>query len=116
MAATHTDNRAGQHEEVDLMPRAKGNDLAEIFGYRPDDTSEEARKQWKSQRCPFVDMPCVKHSHPQDGEVIVYGTCSVVNRLRDGSKEEVIICPQRLYAEGYKTLRTCMYDATGYER
>ena len=62
-----------------VMPRARGNDLCEIFGYAPDDTSDNARKQWKSQECPFVSGVCIKHSHPQDGKVIVYGTCSVTN-------------------------------------
>lgn len=45
----------------------------------------------------------------------VYGTCSVVNKLRNGRKEELIICPQRLYAEDYKVLKSCMCDAVGYE-
>ena len=94
------------------MPRAPGNDLAEIFGYAPDDTSENARRQWKSQSCPFVGGTCIKHSHPQnDGEVVVYGTCSVKNRLRSGTVEEVIICPHRLYANSYESLRRCLEDA-----
>src|SRR3712207_5367863 len=33
------------------LPRAKGNDFAELFGYAPDDTSPPARRQWKSQNC-----------------------------------------------------------------
>jgi hypothetical protein len=96
------------------MPRAKGNDLCEIFGYAPDDRSNYARKQWKSQDCPFVGNTCVKHSHPQEGgTVVVYGTCSVANKTRTGL-EEVIVCPQRLYAEKYETLRTCAIDAIGH--
>ncbi len=93
------------------MPRAKGNDLCEIFGYAPDDVSANARKQWKSQDCPFVGKTCIKHSHPQDGTVVVYGSCSVVNKLRKGEVEEVIICPQRLYANGYASLKSCVIDA-----
>lgn len=96
------------------MPRAKGNDLCEIFGYTPDDRSNPARKQWKSQDCPFVGNTCVKHSHPQDGgTVVVYGTCSVANKTRNGL-EEVIVCPQRLYAGKYETLRSCAIDAIGH--
>ena len=96
------------------MPRAKGNDLCEIFGYAPDDRSNPGRKQWKSQDCPFVGNTCVKHSHPQDGgTVVVYGTCSVANKTRNGL-EEVIVCPQRLYAEKYDTLRSCAIDAIGH--
>ncbi len=94
------------------MARAKGNDLAEIFGYAPDDTSEVARKQWKSQDCPFVGGQCIKHSHPQNGEVVVYGSCSALNRRTSGV-EEVIICPQRLYADNYGVLRAIIRDATG---
>jgi len=95
------------------MPRAKGNDLCEIYGYAPDDTSETARKQWKSQECPFVGGTCIKHSHPQrDGQVVVYGTCSVLNKTRRG-KEEVVLCPQRLYANNYEPLRNCLADAVG---
>lgn len=98
------------------MPRAQGNDLCEIFGYAPDDTSDVSRKQWKSQECPFVGGCCIKHSHPQqDGKLIVYGTCSVANRTRSNGLEEVIICPQRLYADNYKTLRSCIRDAVGRE-
>lgn len=74
------------------MPRANGNDLAELFGYAPDDNSDAARKQWKSQKCPFTENTCIKHSHPQnDGSVVVYGTCSVLNKARrTGTPEEVI--------------------------
>lgn len=95
------------------MPRAKGNDLCEIFGYAPDDHSDAARKQWKSQDCPFVGSTCVKHSHPEDQKrVVVYGTCSVSNKTKNGL-EEVIVCPQRLYANNYEVLRACVTDFAG---
>lgn len=96
------------------MPRAEGNDLCEIFGYAPDDTSEQARRQWKSQNCPFVGNTCIKHSHPQEGSVVVYGSCSITNRTKNGI-EEIIICPQRLYANGYESLRRVMRDAVQAE-
>jgi hypothetical protein len=94
------------------MPRAKGNDLGEIFGFAPDDVSEAARKQWKSQECPFVGGTCIKHSHPQDGKVVVYGSCSVINKTRAGAEEEIILCAQRLYADSYESLRAVVKDAT----
>ncbi len=95
------------------MARAKGNDLAEIFGYAPDDTSEPARKQWKSRKCPFVGNTCIKHSHPRGGGVVeVYGTCSVHNKTRN-IDEEVIACAQRLYAGHYFALKGVVRDATG---
>ena len=96
------------------MPRAAGNDLCEIFGYAPDDTSDAARKQCKSHLCQFVGNTCIKHSHEQaDGSVVVYGSCSVRNVLRNRTVEEVIICPQRLYAGNYEVLRACIQDAIG---
>lgn len=95
------------------MPRATGNDLSELFGFAPDDNSPRARALWKSGECPFVGGICVKHSHPQsDGKMAIYGSCSVKNNTRSGP-EEVIICPQRLYASDYETLKNCVRDATG---
>lgn len=100
------------------MPRANGNDLAELFGYAPDDDSDAARKQWKSQKCPFTEDTCIKHSHPQrDGSMVVYGTCSVLNKSsRTGTPEEVIICPNRLYAEKYAVVKACFFDAHGSDK
>jgi len=96
------------------MPRAEGNDFCELFGFAPDDLSETARKQWKSQQCPFVGGVCVKHSHPQrNGQTVVYGSCSVRNQTRERS-EEVIVCPQRLYAGSYEALRRCVRDAIDF--
>lgn len=96
------------------MPRAGSNDLAEIFGYEPDDRTDAARKQWKSQKCPFVGNICVKHSHPRSGETAtIYGSCSVVNKNHRRKAEEVILCPQRLYADNYRTLKECGIDAFG---
>jgi len=100
------------------MPRATGNDLNEIFGYAPDDYTIESLKQRASQHCPFLPGTiCVKHSHPRagaDGEndVIVFGSCSVLNATRTGT-EEVIICPQRLYSDNYATLKDCINDSVG---
>lgn len=92
------------------MPRARGNDLCEIFGYAPDDLSKIAQEQRDSQQCPFVPTRCIKHSHPQQGHVTVYGSCSVVNKTKNGV-EEIIICPQRLYANGYEVLKSIVQDA-----
>jgi len=92
------------------MPRASGNDLCEIFGYAPDDNSDIARKQWKSQRCPFVNSPCTKIGHSQTRETLVYGSCSIKNVSR-ARVEEIVICPKRLYAENYGALRNCISDA-----
>lgn len=99
------------------MARAAGNDLCELFGYAPDDASQAAVDQWRSQECPFVGGTCIKHDNAQTK---VYGSCSVVNvrgRRRGTAgvrpREEVIICPQRLYANNYEVLKSCLSDAIG---
>lgn len=93
------------------MPRAKGKDFAEIFGYSPDDTSTPARRQWKSQDCPFVQSTCIKRINLPGSGWVVSGACSVANRTKNADTDEVIICPQRLYAEDYASLKTCARDA-----
>lgn len=95
------------------MPRAVGNDIAEIFGYAPDDQSEAARKQWKSQHCPFVGNICIKQTDRDGGQSPrIWGTCSLLSRSRNRF-EEVIACPQRFYADGFASLRQVVFDATG---
>lgn len=88
------------------MPRAQGKDISEIFGYSPDDLTTVCRKYWREEICPFVFTNCSKFNHDQS---IVYGVCSV----SDGDAGEVIICPKRLYANNYQTLREVAYDAFG---
>ena len=92
------------------MTRASKNDFAELFGYSPDDTSDPARRQWKSQNCPFVGGTCIKRINIPGSGWVVSGTCSVANKPRGGI-EEVIICLQRLYADDYGSLRACVGDA-----
>jgi len=71
--------------------------LVEVFGYAPDDTSSIARSFWSLSACPFVGRACTKFDHTN---TICYGTCSVTNTGQD-----VIICPNRLYADNYSTIR-----------
>ena len=80
------------------MPRAPGKDIAEIFGHAPDDLTEEARSLWRLNACPFVEGPCIKTNHDKS---LVYGVCSVKNLNGD----EVITCPNRLYADNYGVIR-----------
>ncbi|GAB4191876.1 MAG: hypothetical protein OHK0022_05750 [Roseiflexaceae bacterium] len=93
------------------MPRALGRDIEEIFGFAPDDLSENARSVWESTNCPFVGRPCIKYNH---NRTICYGTCSVSSRTKSGN-ETVIVCPNRLYADRYKVLRSVAEDAFGRE-
>lgn len=88
------------------MPRANGKDLAEIFGHAPDDLTKPTRQLWRLGACPFVNLPCIKHNHDN---TITYGTCSVRNQ----SGEDVIICPYRLYANNYASIRSVAADAFG---
>lgn len=56
------------------------NDIVEIFGYAPNDTSTVCRSLWTLGACPFVETPCSKSNHDK---TIVYGTCSVTTRFGD---------------------------------
>lgn len=67
------------------------NDIVEIFGYAPNDTSTVCRSLWTLGACPFVETPCSKSNHDK---TIVYGTCSVTTRFGD-----CVICPNRLYTK-----------------
>ncbi|MEQ8235302.1 MAG: NotI family restriction endonuclease [Syntrophomonadaceae bacterium] len=87
------------------MPRASGNDICEIFGYAPDDLTEICRHYWNRNLCPFMGTGCTKYNHDQ---TVTYGVCSLVS-----SGEEVIICPKRLYADCYQTIRDVSADAFG---
>jgi len=88
------------------LPNPERNrDLSEIFGYAAADVSGVARKYWGLNACPFTGQGCIKHNHDLS---IVYGTCSV----RTGS-EEIIICPNRFYADAYDPLRRIGADVFG---
>jgi hypothetical protein len=79
--------------------RANGRDIVELFGFSPNDISAQALSSFTSKVCPFVDKPCIKSNHDQ---TVIYGTCSVTGGVISEKKEEVIICPKRLYADNYK--------------
>ncbi|MDP2752340.1 MAG: NotI family restriction endonuclease [Rhodocyclaceae bacterium] len=71
--------------------------LIEVFGYAPDDITSKARKFWGLSACPFTGRACSKYDHTN---TICYGTCSVSN-----AGQNVIICPNRLYANNYESIR-----------
>jgi hypothetical protein len=90
------------------MTRVKNNrDLVEVFGYAPDDLTPEARNLWQLGACPFLGRRCSKTNHDQ---TITYGTCSVTSPEGD-----IIICPNRLYANRYETLRRSVIQCYGSE-
>lgn len=83
----------------------KKKDLIEVFGYAPEDLSDEARSLWNLGACPFINKACTKINHDQ---TITYGTCSVTSPYGD-----IIICPNRLYSSDYKTIKDVGVDAFG---
>lgn len=89
------------------MPRANGNDIAEIFGYAPDDLSPLAVDAWRSKVCPFTHNVCSKRK--QNNEIT--GVCSVTNGSTGNSAHDVIICPNRLYVDNYRILREVTQQA-----
>lgn len=79
--------------------------LVEIFGHAPEDVTPKARKYWDLKACPFIGRTCTKYDHTN---TICYGTCSVTN-----AGQEVIICPNRLYANQYESIRQVSEDVFG---
>lgn len=87
------------------MIKRPRNDIVEIFGYAPDDLTVDARKAWKDKSCVFTGVPCTKTNHDKSE---VYGVCSVTTM-----GEECIVCPNRMYADGYQILSDVAEDAFG---
>lgn len=81
------------------------NDIVEIFGYAPNDTTQECRSLWSIGACPFTSSPCSKTNHDKS---VVYGTCSVTTTFGD-----CIVCPNRFYADSFGVLRRVAKDAFG---
>jgi len=87
------------------MNKKNSRRLIEVFGHAPNDITSKARKFWGLNACPFIARACTKYDHTN---TICYGTCSVSNAGQD-----VIICPNRLYANDYETIRHVSEDAFG---
>ena len=79
------------------------NDIVEIFGYAPNDTTRKCRALWRMGACPFISAPCSKTNHDKS---VVYGTCSVTTAFGD-----CIVCPNRLYTNNFEVLRRIARDA-----
>lgn len=80
--------------------------ITETFGYATSDTSDIALAQRKSEVCPFTNKTCWKRF--RNGG-LVNGTCVVKAPM----SEEVIVCPDRLYAENFRILREVALEAFG---
>ncbi len=87
------------------MSKKTSRSLVEIFGHAPEDATPKARKYWALKACPFIGKACTKYDHTN---TICYGTCSVSN-----AGQEVVICPNRLYANNYESIRRVSQDVFG---
>jgi hypothetical protein len=87
------------------MSKKSPRSLVEIFGHAPNDVTPKARKYWELKACPFIGRACTKYDHTN---TICYGTCSVTN-----AGQEVVICPNRLYANNYEPVRHVAEDVFG---
>lgn len=90
---------------MNIMSKKPPRSLVEIFGHAPNDGTPNARKYWELKACPFVGRACTKYDHTN---TICYGTCSVTN-----AGQEVVICPNRLYANNYESIRHVADDVFG---
>lgn len=71
--------------------------IAEFFGYRASDTSEEALTAALTAHCPFLNDRCTKILRDR----VIAGVCT----LKPATSDPVICCPNRLYAADYSFLR-----------
>jgi hypothetical protein len=72
--------------------------IVEFFGYTPGDP--EGYNNAQNKHCPFVDDACIKPRH---------GACSI----EQSNNHPVIICPNRLYAQGHAVLGDVAIQAFG---
>lgn len=73
--------------------------IAEFFGYRAEDSSNEAKLAVVKQMCPFISKSCNKILAR---DKIISGVCAI--RQKTPNSPNVICCPNRIYAEDYKML------------
>ena len=88
--------------------RSNGRDITELFGYRPDDKSENSINATKSEYCTFINGDCTKTNHDKS---IKFGVCSVSHGIIREAGQEVIVCPNRLYANSYKILQNAINES-----
>lgn len=82
--------------------------ISEFFGYRAEDNSPTALKAAHDKKCPFIGCACTKVL----GRLkILSGACAI--RQKKPGSPSVICCPNRIYAEEYKMLRTIAKNAFG---
>jgi hypothetical protein len=87
--------------------RALGKDIAELFGFAPDDMSPSATDAFHNKICPFSKRKCSKTDHLGK---MAYGVCSVTNGSSKDKRNDVIVCPVRIYANDYNVLQLVAED------
>ena len=75
--------------------------ISEFFGYRAEDKSATALKAAADRRCPFLGSACTKLFGRTRA---ISGVCAI--RQKKVGSPSVICCPNRIYAEDYRMLRT----------
>ena len=86
--------------------------ISEIFGYRSEDQSPVALENISKQICPFINQFCTKALGDRNNRVLS-GVCAI--RQVTAGSPDVICCPNRIYAENYKMLRSITARAFGKE-
>jgi len=84
--------------------------ISEFFGYRAEDKSKVALKAASDKKCPFLCTACTKLLGRTRE---ISGVCAI--RQKKKGSPSVICCPNRIYAEDYKVLRTVSRMAFGKE-
>lgn len=82
--------------------------ISEFFGYRAEDKSAAALKAVADKKCPFLGSACTKML---GRERTISGVCAI--RQKTAGSPSVICCPNRIYAEEYKMLKTISMNAFG---
>lgn len=82
--------------------------ISEFFGYRSEDKSAAALNVVADKKCPFLGSACTKML---GRERMISGVCAI--RQKTVGSPSVICCPNRIYAEEYKVLKTIVKKAFG---
>lgn len=86
------------NQAIDSSRGSVASTIYEFYGARPG--TAESRRNAAARHCPFVDGPCKKKD---------IGACS----LKMANAEPVVICPNRLYGDGFKVIADVSGKALG---
>lgn len=86
--------------------------ISEFFGYRAEDNSTTALENISRQICPFLSSFCTKALGATSNRILS-GVCAIRQVSEDSP--DIICCPNRIYAENYKLLKTIAQEAFGIQ-